>query len=124
MFEQLNELKYNAENGKTYIVYFLEFWVATDGTDDYFVKYQIRGEDKDFFWFGRMSRERAIQDLKLSENTLKKMPDREIQEQVAHHFKHVFLHVLKRGLDKGFEESHTEFVFSVETPITKRRWRE
>jgi len=122
VFEQLNELKYKAENGKTYVVYFLEFWVATDGTGDFLVKYQIRGEDSDFFWYGRMSRERAAQDLKLPKKALQKMPDAELQEHVAHHLKHVFMHVIKKGLDKGFEKSHTEFVFSVETPIIKRKW--
>ena len=124
MFEQLNELKYRAQNGKTYLIYFLEFWVATENSGDFLVKYQIRHENKEIFWYARMTRARAAHDLQITEHTLDKMTEQELKEQVAHHLKKQFMHVLKKGLDKGFEESHTEFVFSVETPILKRTWHE
>ena len=123
MFESLNELKYKAENGETYLIYFLEFWVADD-TKDFLVKYQIRREGKEIFWYARMSGERAAHDLNLPKKTFEKTLEKELQTQVAQHLNKLFVHVIKKGLDKGFEESHTEFVFSVETPIVRRTWRE
>ncbi|KPK70342.1 hypothetical protein AMJ87_08975 [candidate division WOR_3 bacterium SM23_60] len=123
MFESLNELKYTAVNGETYLIYFLEFWVADD-TKDFLVKYQIRREGKEIFWYARMSQERAAHDLHVAKEAFEKTPEKELQTQVAQHLKKLFVHVIKKGLDKGFEESHTEFVFSVETPIEKRRWHE
>ncbi|KPK73710.1 hypothetical protein AMJ87_00885 [candidate division WOR_3 bacterium SM23_60] len=123
MFESLNELKYTAENGKTYLIYFLKFWVAED-THDFLTKYQIRRAGKEIFWYARMSRERAAHDLNLPRATFGKTPSKALQTQVAQHLKKLFVHVIKKGLDRGFEESHTEFVFSVETPIEKRTWHE
>jgi hypothetical protein len=123
VFESLNELRYTAENGETYLIYFLEFWVAED-TNDFLMKYQIRREGREIFWYARMSRERAAHDLHLPSEAFEKQPADVLQAQVAQHLKKLFVRVIKRGLDKGFEESHTEFVFSVETPIEKRTWHE
>lgn len=120
MFEQLNELKYNAKTGKTYIMYFLKFWRAEDKKDDFIVKYQINSSDKEFFCYGRISKKRAMSDLKLTTKDVKKLSDRELEQKIQGYIKRLLLYVIKRGLDKGFEESHTEFVFYVKPPITKR----
>jgi hypothetical protein len=123
MFESLNELKYTTESGKTYLIYFLKFWVAED-TKDFLLKYQIRHEGKEIFWYARMSPERAARDLNLLGEVFDKTLEKDVLTQVGQHFKKLFIHVIKKGLDKGFEESHTEFVFSVEIPIKKRTWHE
>ncbi|OGC39181.1 hypothetical protein A2Y85_08655 [candidate division WOR-3 bacterium RBG_13_43_14] len=116
MFQQLNEFKYTAATGKVYIVYFLKFW----RTDDYFVKYQIRSSDKDFFWYGRMSEERARLDLKISKKEKKSIAKEDIENKIKDHLETLFVSVMKKGLDKGFEEPHTEFVFHKEPFASKR----
>lgn len=120
MLQQLNEFKYNAETKKSYIVYFLKFW--EDG-GDYIVKYQIRGVNKDLFWFGRISKERALIDLKINSRELKSIPKEEVVKKIKEHLMILFTTVMKKGLDKGFEESNTEFVFYKEPFVTKRTWK-
>ena len=66
MFQQPNEFKYTAATGKIYIIYLLKFWQADDKKDDYLIKYEIRSDEKDIYWYGRISRERALLDLKIS----------------------------------------------------------
>lgn len=124
MFEQLNEFKYNAENGKTYIIYFLKFWKVENKKKDFIVKYQIRSSDRDFIWYGRISKKRVISDLKLMPKDIKKIPDKELEYRIQEHLKKLFIYVIKKGLDKGFEEPNTEFVFYKEPPIAKRVWNE
>lgn len=119
MLQQLNEFKYNAENGKNYIVYFLKFW--RDG-DDYIVKYQIRSEEKDFFWFGRISKERALIDLKINLKESNSIPEQNLENKIKEHLMVLFTMVMKKGLDKGFEEPDIEFVFYKEPFVTKRIW--
>lgn len=124
MFEQLNELKYNAENGKTYTIYFLKFWSPEDKRDDYIVKYQIRSSDKDFVWYGRISKDRAMSDLKLTSKAKGKISNKELSHRIQEHLKKLFIYVTKKGLDKGFEEANTEFIFYKKPPIAKRIWSE
>ncbi|MEO0206902.1 MAG: hypothetical protein ABIL22_09555 [candidate division WOR-3 bacterium] len=121
MLQQLNEFKYNAETGKIYIVYFLKFW--KDG-EDYIVKYQIRGEEKDLFWYGRISKERALIDLKINPKQIKSIPNEEFEKKIKEHLMVLFTTVMKKGLDKGFEEPNTEFVFYKEPFVTKRNWKD
>ncbi|MEO0156875.1 MAG: hypothetical protein ABIL07_07160 [candidate division WOR-3 bacterium] len=121
MLQQLNEFKYKAETRKVYIVYFLKFW--KDG-EDYIVKYQIRGEDKDIFWYGRISKERALIDLKIEPKEIKTIANEELEKKIKEHLMVLFTTVMKRGLDKGFEEPNTEFVFYKESFVTKRLWDE
>jgi hypothetical protein len=120
MFQQLNEFKYAAATGKNYIIYFLKFWSA----GDYIIKYQIRTPDRDFFWYGRISKERALTDLKLSQKEAKALGTEELELRIKTHFQALFISVMEKGLDKGFEEPNTEFVFYNEPFVTKRVWEE
>jgi len=122
MFQSLNEFKYNAETGKSYIVYFLKFWRA--GANDYIVKYEIRATDKDFFWFGRISKERALTDLKINPKEVKSITKEDLEQKIKEHLMMLFISVMKKGLDKGFEESNTEFIFYKEPFVVKRAWQE
>jgi len=124
MFEQLNELKYTAENGKTYIIYFLKFWQTKDKKKDFIVKYQIRSADKDFVWYARMSKERALSDLKLTQKDKKTMFKKEFISKIEKHLKQTFIYIIKKGLDKDFYEPNIEFVFYKKPPIAKRVWSE
>ncbi len=124
MFEQLNELKYNAQNGKTYLIYFLKYWQVSERGDDYIVKYQIRSSGKDFVWYGRISKERALSDLKLTPKAAQKIPKKALGDKIEAHLKRLFMYVAKKGLDKGYEEADTEFVFHANRSIAKRRWGE
>ncbi len=124
MFEQLNELKYKAQNGETYLVYFLKHWEATDKRGDSIVKYQIRSSDKDFVWYGRISRERAVSDLKSMPKEKGKISKKELDDRIIAHLKRLFVYVAKKALDKGYEQADTEFVFYVKPQIEKRTWRE
>lgn len=119
MLQQLNEFKYQAETGKVYVVYFLKFWEA----GDFIVKYQITASDRDFFWYGRISKERALLDLKISEDEAESMAKDDFQNKIREHLKMLFTSVMKKGLDKGFEESNTEFMFFKEPAIAKRVWQ-
>lgn len=121
MFQSLNEFKFVAETGKSYIIYFLKFWQVDN---DYIIKYQIRAPDRDFFWFGRISKERALIDLKISSEDNRTMKKDELEQKIKEHLMILFTSVLKKGLDKGFEEPDTEFVFYKEPFITKRIWKE
>ncbi len=121
MFQSLNEFKFAAETGKSYIIYFLKFWQVDN---DYIIKYQIRAPDRDFFWFGRISKERALIDLKISSETARTMKNDELEQKIKEHLMILFTSVLKKGLDKGFEEPDTEFVFYKEPFVTKRIWKE
>jgi hypothetical protein len=123
-YEQLNELKYNAQNGKTYLLYFLKFWKAEDKKNDFIVKYQIRGAHKDFFCYGRISKKRALDDLQSTSRDVDGLTDQELQQEIQQHLKRLLIHVIERGLDKGFEESNTEFVFYSKPLIAKRMWQE
>ncbi len=123
MFQQLNEFKYTAKTGKVHIIYFLKFWPADYEKDDYIVKYQIRTPEKDFFWFGRISKERALLDLKISAKDMKFTAE-ELENKIKDHLKMLFISVMKKGLDKGFEEPNTEFIFYKEPFVTKRVWKE
>ncbi|MEO0094868.1 MAG: hypothetical protein ABIL46_00245 [candidate division WOR-3 bacterium] len=120
MIQQLNEFKYHAETGKVYIVYFLKFW---KDVDDYVVKYQIRGVDKDLFWYGRISKERALIDLKIDLDGVKSISEEELEKKIKEHIMVLFTTVTKKGLDRGFEESDIEFVFYKEPFVTKRVWK-
>lgn len=120
MFQQLNEFKYTAETGVTYIIYFLKFWQA----GDYLIKYQIRNPDKDFFWYGRMSKERALTDLKISPKESKSITRGDFENKIKDHLQMLFISVMKKGLDKGFEEPNTEFIFYKEPFVTRRPWQE
>ena len=124
MFEQLNELKYKAQNGKTYLMYFLKYWEAADKSGDLIVKYQIRSSDKDFVWYGRISRERAVSDLKSMPRKKGKLSKKELNDRIKAHLKRLFVYVAKKGLDKGYEQADTEFVFYKKPHIEKRIWRE
>ena len=124
MFEQLNELKHTAENGRTYVIYFLKSWQSKDKKKDFIVKYQIRSSDKDFVWYARMSRERALNDLELTPKSKKSIPKEEMRSRIETHLKKTFVHVIKKGLDKGFYEPNTEFVFYKKPPVAKRVWNE
>ncbi len=116
MFMQLNEFKYKAATGKEYVIYFLKFWQDKD----YCIKYQIRGADKDLFWYGRMSEERALIDLKISKKDRKSLSKEELGNQIKDHLEAIFVSVMKKGLDKGFEEPNTEFVFPKDPFVSKR----
>lgn len=116
MFQQLNEFKYKAATGNEYIIYFLKFWKA----DDYCIKYQIRGADKDIFWYACMSEERALLDLKISKKDKKAISKEEFEKKVKDHLEAIFVSVMKKGLDKGFEEPNTEFVFYKEPFVSRR----
>ncbi len=116
MFRQLSEFKYKAATGKEYIIYFLKFWRA----DDYCIKYQIRASDKELFWYGCMSEERALIDLKIGKKEKKSMSKDDLENKIKDHLETVFVSVIKIGLDKGFEEPNTEFVFYKEPFVSKR----
>jgi hypothetical protein len=120
MFQQLNEFKYQAATGKSYIVYLLKYWPG----DDHVVKYEIRSPARDFYWYGRISRERALADLKLSAKDAKALPAEELELRIKSHLQQLFISVMEKGLDKGFEEPNTEFVFYKEPFVTKRIWEE
>jgi len=122
MFEQLNELEYRALCGKTYILYFLKFWQSED-SGDYVVKYQIRAEQRDIVWYGRMSRERALGDLRIEPGTLKKTSPDVLEKMIKQLLKSMLVHVIKKGLDKGYEEPNAEFVFYQDQPIMRRTWQ-
>lgn len=124
MFQQLNEFKYTATTGKTYIVYFLKFWHASDKKHDYIVKYQIRGPERDFVWYGRVSKERFFADRKKIDRVRKKCSEIELDDEIKIYLKKLFIYVLKKALNKGFEEPNTEFVFYKKPPIVKRTWSE
>jgi len=124
MFQQFNEFKYTAQTGKNYIVYFLQFWPVQDKKNDFVAKYQIRAPDKDFVWYGRISKERFLVDAKIETKDIKSMPKEELQKRIESHLKTFFVYIIKKVLDKGFEEPNTEFVFYKEPPITKRIWCE
>ncbi len=121
MFQTLNEFKYVAETGKSYIIYFLKFWQVGD---DYIVKYEIRATDRDFFWFGRISKERALIDLKIDPGDAKSIKEEELYQKIKEYLMILFTSVLKKGLDKGFEEPNAEFVFYKEPFVLKRFWQE
>ena len=120
MFQSPNEFKYVAATGKSYIIYLLKSWRA----DDYIVKYQIRTEDRDFFWHGRMSEERALLDLKIDKKEKKSIAGEDLANKIKEHLEALFVSVMKKGLDKGFEEPGIEFVFYKEPFVTKRIWTE
>jgi hypothetical protein len=120
MFQQLNEFKYQASTGKNYVIYLLKYWPG----DDYVVKYEIRTPDRDFFWYGRISRERALTDLKLSAKEAKALALDVLETRIKTHLQQLFISVMEKGLDKGFEEPNTEFVFYKEPFVTKRIWEE
>lgn len=120
MYYKVNEFKYNAKNGKTYLVYFIKYWKLQD---DYIVKYQIRAEDKDLFWFGRISLERFLIDLKLNKEDIKKMTEEELNSKIEEHLRNLFISVMMKGLDNGYEEPDTEFVFYKEPLVSKRKWQ-
>ena len=124
MFRPLNEFKYTAETGKTYIIYFLKFWPARDNENDYVVKYQIRASDRDFFWYGRISRERALIDLKIDQEEIERIGKEGLENKIKDHLEMLLIATMKKGLDKGFEEPNTEFVFYKEPLVAKRNWRE
>jgi len=124
MFEQLNELKYSARNGKTYLIYFLKYWKAREKSGDFIVKYQIRSSDRDFIWYGRISKERAVSDLKLTPKDVKKIPQKELDDKIELYLKRLFVYVAKKGLDKGYEKADTEFIFCRNQSIIKRIWSE
>ncbi|KPJ73478.1 hypothetical protein AMJ52_03600 [candidate division TA06 bacterium DG_78] len=124
MFQQLNEFKYTATTGKTYIVYFLKFWHASDKKNDYIVKYQIRGPERDFVWYGRISKGRFFTDHKNADRDSKKHSEIELEDEIKIYLKKLFIYILKKALDKGFEEPNTEFVFYKKPPIVKRTWSE
>lgn len=118
MYHKLNEFKYTAKSGKIYIIYFLKFWK----TEDYVVKYQIRTENKDFFWFGRLSFQRFLIDNKLSQEDIKKMSEDELNAKIEEHLRNLFVSVMIKGLDSGYEEPDIEFVFYKEPLVSKRKW--
>lgn len=120
MFQQLNEFKYKAATGKEYIVYFLKFWHAKD----YFIKYQIRATEKEIFWYGRMSEERALIDLEISKKEKKSIKKEELESKIKDHLEKLIVSVMKKGLDKGFEEPNTEFVFYKESFVSKCEHKE
>ena len=123
MFEQLNELEYHAQTGKRYILYFLKFWQPEDKTGDFVVKYQIRAENRDIVWYGRMSRKRVYHDLGIDKRMQKKTPPDTLERLIKRHLQSMLVHVIKKGLDKGYEESNTEFVFYLDQPIMRRTWQ-
>jgi hypothetical protein len=120
MFQQLNEFKYQAATGKSYIVYLLKYWPG----EDHVVKYEIRSEERDFFWYGRISRERALSDLKIGAKEAKALPAEELELRIKTHLQRLFISVMEKGLDKGFEENNAEFVFYKDPFVTKRIWEE
>jgi hypothetical protein len=120
MFQQPNEFKYQAVTGKNYIIYFLKFWSA----GDYLIKYQIRAPDKDFVWYGRISKERALVDLKLGSKEAKALGPEALELKIKTHLQALFISVMEKGLDKEFEEPNTEFVFYQGPFVTKRIWEE
>jgi len=124
MFQPLNEFKYTAETGKSYIIYFLKFWQADDKKTDYIVKYQIRAPENDLFWYGRISKERALIDLKIDPKEMKAITEEELDNKIKDHLKMLLISVMKKGLDKGFEETNTEFIFYKEPLVAKRTWKE
>lgn len=124
MFQQLNEFKYTAATGKTYIVYFLKFWCAERKKSDYIVKYQIRGPERDFVWYGRISKERFMVDVEKTGGDIKNFSEEELVDKIKTYLKKLFIYIIKKALDKEFEESNTEFVFYKKPPIVKRTWSE
>lgn len=124
MFEQLNELKYKAETGKTYVIYFLKFWRPEAKKDDFLIKYQINASDKEFFCYGRITKKRVMSDLQLTQRDMKKLRDTGLEQKIQEHLKRLFIYVMKRGLNKGFEEPNTEFVFDLKPPVARREWHE
>lgn len=123
MFEQLNELEYHAQTGKQYILYFLKFWQPEGKTGDYVVKYQIRAKKRDIVWYGRISRECALQDLGIDKRSLKKTSPDTLEKMIKRHLQSMLVHVIKKGLDKGYEEPNAEFVFYLDQPIMRRTWQ-
>jgi hypothetical protein len=121
MFQQPNEFIFNAETGKSYVIYFLKFWQESD---DYIVKYQIRTTDREIFWFGRMSKERAFIDLNINSDNIKTISKEDLDKKIKEHLMMLFTTVMKKGLNKGFEEPDTEFIFYKEPFVTKRIWKE
>jgi len=124
MFQQLNEFKYEAETGKTYIIYFLKFWHAMAKPDDYVIKYQIRAAEKDFVWYGRISKARFMIDNKVADENIAAITKEELENRIQNHLGQLFIHVMKKGLDKGFEEPNSEFVFYKQPLVIKRVWHE
>jgi hypothetical protein len=122
VFEQLNELDYRAKDNTQYRIYFLKFWHAEDDKDDYIVKYEISTSDSSFFWYGRISKKRLINDIELTLNELKR-PSDEVFTKIEKHLKALFIYVMKKALDKGHTEPNTEFVFYVKPLITMRVWQ-
>jgi hypothetical protein len=121
MYEQLNEFKYTAQTGKTYIIYFLKFWQDKE-KNDYIAKYQIRSQDRDIVWYGRISKERALIDLNINAKDAKSMDKKELESKIVIHLKKLIITVMFKGLDKGYEEPNTEFVFYKEPLVAKRIW--
>jgi hypothetical protein len=121
-FEQYNEFRYRAATGKEYTVYFLKFWQTDDEPSDYVVKYQIRASEGDFIWYGRVSRARVQEELKISPEVYDSYPEGALLERVEQDLKRMFIFIIKRGLDKGFEEPNTEFVFEKGSSIIRRTW--
>jgi hypothetical protein len=121
MYEQLNEFKYTAQTGKEYIIYFLKYWID-DEKKDYIAKYQIRSQDRDIVWYGRISKERALLDLSINAKELKSMDKKELESKIVVHLKKLIITVMFKGLDKGFEEPNTELVFYKEPLVAKRIW--
>jgi hypothetical protein len=123
MFRQLNELQYNAKSGETYIIYFLKFWKTKGKKGDFVTKYQIRSSDRDFVWYGRISKERVMDDLNLTPGDIKRISNEELEHKIEEHLKKLLVHVIKKGLDRGFVEPNTEFVFYKKPIIKKRVWK-
>ncbi len=121
MYEQLNEFKYTAQTGKTYIIYFLKFW-QDEENKDYIAKYQIRSQDRDIVWYGRISKERALIDLNIIAKDAKSMDKKELESKIVIHLKKLIITVMFKGLDKGYEEPNTEFVFYKDPLVAKRIW--
>ncbi|HEX7320460.1 MAG TPA: hypothetical protein VF399_08920 [bacterium] len=121
MYEQLNEFKYTAQTKKTYIIYFLKFW-RDEEKNDYIAKYQIRSQDRDIVWYGRISKERALIDLNINAKDAKSMDTKELESKIVVHLKKLIVTVMFKGLDKGFEEPNTELVFYKEPLVAKRIW--
>ena len=122
MIQPRNEFKYKADTGKTYIVYFLKFWPATDKKNDYIVKYQIRESERDFVWYGRIAKDRFLADTKNTAEGSASKSKEELENKIKNYLQKIFTYVTKKALDKGFEEPNTEFVFYKKPPIAKRTW--
>ena len=128
MYELLNEFKYTAQTKKEYIIYFLKYWLDEGARDknekgDYVAKYQIRSQDRDIVWYGRISRERALADLNINAKDARSMDKKELESKIVVHLKKLIITVMFKGLDKGFEEPNTELVFYSEPLVAKRIWQ-